>query len=109
MHTDNEEFAEDIHERFIPLDVKELDSKKRISLGEKIFKQLAGKFKTKLFRVYIGQDGDILLRPVVTIPEKEAWIYKNPDVLGSIRKGLDEASIGKFRKITDLEEFIKNL
>ncbi|MEW5816647.1 MAG: hypothetical protein AB1798_14795 [Spirochaetota bacterium] len=56
-----------------------------------------------------GEDGDILLRPVIAIPEKEAWIYENPTVLKSIRKGLSEASQGKLKKIENLEDFLEKL
>jgi len=58
--------------------------------------------------VYVGEDGDILLRPVVTIPSKEAWIYENPTVLEGIRKGLFEANQGKLKKSKILKLFLKN-
>ena len=74
MKIEQIEVFEDIHEKFIPMDIKTLDSKKRISLSKKILKILADKFPAKSFKVYVGEDGDILLRPVVTIPSKEAWI-----------------------------------
>ncbi len=60
-----------------------LDSKNRISL-------------TKLLR-YTGvssvqasvlENGDILLKPMVQIPAGEAWIYEDPKVLASIKRGL---------------------
>jgi len=109
MKTEQIEVLEDIHEKFIPVDVKTLDSKKRISLGEKILKMLADKFPAKSFKVYVGEDGDILLRPVVTIPSKEAWIYENPTVLEEIRKGLSEANQGKLKKVKNLEDFLEKL
>jgi len=59
--------------------------------------------------VYVGEDGDILLRPVVTIPSKEAWIYENPTVLEEIRKGLSEANQGNLKKIKSLEDFLEEL
>ena len=107
MKTEQIEVLEDIHEKFISVDVKTLDSKKRISLGEKILKMLADKFPAKSFKVYVGEDGDIFLRPVVTIPSKEAWIYKNPTVLEEIRKGLSEANQGKLKKVKNLEDFLE--
>jgi len=109
MKTGQIEVLEDIHEKFIPVDVKTLDSKKRISLGEKILKILTDKFPAKSFKVYVGEDGDILLRPVVTIPSKEAWIYENPTVLEEIRKGLSAANKGKLKKVKNLEEFLEKL
>ena len=56
--------------------------------------------------MYVGEDGDILLRPVVTIPSKEAWIYENPTVLEEIRKGLSEANQGSLKKTKNLEDFL---
>ena len=49
MKTEQIEVLEDMHEKFIPVDVKTLDSKKRISLGEKILKMVADKFPAKSF------------------------------------------------------------
>ena len=109
MKTERIEVLEDIHEKFIPIGVKTLDSKKRINLGEKILKMLADKFPAESFKVYVGEDGDILLRPVVTIPSKEAWIYENPTVLEEIRKGLSEANQGKLKKVKNLEDFLEKL
>jgi hypothetical protein len=109
METEQTEVLENILEKFIPVDVKTLDSKKRINLGEKILKMLAGKFPTKSFKVYVGEDGDILLRPVITIPANEAWIYEKPSVLEEIRKGLSEANQGKLKKVKNLNSFLANL
>lgn len=109
MKIEQIEVFEDIHEKFIPMDIKTLDSKKRISLSKKILKILADKFPAKSFKVYVGEDGDILLRPVVTIPSKEAWIYENPPVLEAIRKGLFEANQGKLKKVKNLKDFLEGL
>lgn len=38
------------------------------------------------------------MRPVVTIPQREAWLYDNTEALGSVRRGLIEASEGKLSK-----------
>ena len=109
MNIDRKEIITNIHENFIPVDVKTLDSKKRINLGEKILKLLANKFKANTFKVYVGDEGDILLRPVVTIPEKEAWVYENPEVLESIRRGLSEAAQEKGKSVEDLETFFEEI
>ncbi len=59
--------------------------------------------------MYVGEDGDILLRPVVTIPVKESWIYENPSALEDIRKGLSEAKQGKLKKVKNIENFLESL
>jgi hypothetical protein len=96
-----------IHEKFIATEeIKTLDSKNRINLGEKILRLVSGEEKADVYQVFIGQEGDILLRPTVAIPSKEAWIYRNPDVLKKIRRGLAEAKQGKVEKVKDLDAFL---
>lgn len=104
MNTKGE--AINISEKFKVIDVKAMDSKNRISLGEKIIKLLKN---VDAFKVFLGQDGDILLRPMVNIPMREAWIYKNQKVINQIRQGLAEAKEGKTEKVEDLDKFLKNL
>jgi hypothetical protein len=41
----------------------------------------------------------IILIPLVEIPEREAWIYKNKKALASLEKGLEDAAKGKVRKL----------
>ena len=98
-----------IEEEFIPIDTRTLDSKNRITLGGKLYGLLVNKMKVDSYKIFIGKKGDILLRPSVSIPSKEAWVYKNPEVIGKIRKGIGEAREGKTEKINDLEKFLGNL
>lgn len=98
-----------IEDEFIPIDTRPLDSKHRITLSGKIYRFLEGKMKIDSYKIFIGRGGDILLRPSVSIPSKEAWVYKNPEVIGKIRKGIEEAKEGKTEKVDDLEKFMDNL
>jgi hypothetical protein len=98
-----------VEENFVSVGIKTVDSKNRINLGEKILKVIDSKGKADAYKVFIGKEGDILLRPVVTIPVREAWIYEHPEILEKIRKGLDEAGKGKTKKINDLDKFFKEL
>ena len=41
----------------------------------------------------------IVLIPLVEIPEREAWVYKNKKVLASLERGLKDASEGKVSKL----------
>lgn len=100
----------DINEKFVPIEVKSIDFKNRISLGSKIINLVSRIFrKTDAYQIYIGKEGDILLRPVVNVLSREAWIYKNPKVIDQIRQGLEEASQGKLEKIDDIAKFLKAL
>ena len=92
---------------FQAVGIRTVDAKKRIGLGEKLLKFIS---KTpEAYQVFIGKEGDILLRPVVTIPAREAWVYQNPKVLAQIRGGLSEAKQGKTQKVKKLDGFLKEL
>ena len=106
---ESEGFINGLKEVFIPVEKKSIDSKSRLTLGQKILKLINAQIETKEFQIFYGEDGDILLRPVVSIPGKEAWIYRNSEVLKDIRQGLSEAKEGKFEKVRDLEKFLKDL
>ncbi len=99
----------EIKEEFMPVDTRSLDSKHRITLGGRLQKLMESKMKIDSYRVFLGKSGDILLRPAVSIPSSEAWVYRNPAVIGKIRKGLSEAGEGKVEKIDDLEGFLDKL
>lgn len=101
----NKEVVE-IKEKFMPVDTRSIDSKRRITLGGRLYRLIMSKMKIDSYQVFVGKSGDILLRPAVSIPSSEAWVYKNPEVIGKIRKGLQEASEGKTEKVSDLERFL---
>ena len=95
----------EIKEKFMPVDIRPLDSKHRITLGGRLQRLMMSKMKIDSYQVFVGKGGDILLRPAVSIPSSEAWVYKNPEVIGRVRKGLREAGEGKIEKVTDLKVF----
>jgi hypothetical protein len=99
----------DIHEEFTPYNTKPLDSKHRITLGGKLAKSLGKRMKVEAYQIFVAKNGDILLRPAVSIPANEAWIYRNPDVIGKVRKGLQEVQEGKIKRVDNLDLFLKNL
>ncbi|MDD5654415.1 MAG: hypothetical protein PHR91_02100 [Candidatus Omnitrophica bacterium] len=105
----NESEALEIKEKFMPVDTRPLDSKNRITLGGRLQKLLMSKMKIDSYQVFVGKDGDILLRPAVSIPSNEAWIYRNHEVITKIRKGLQEAGEGKIEKVDNLENFLDSL
>ena len=99
----------DIHEEFVPYNTKPLDSKHRITLGGKLANSLGKRMKVEAYQIFVSRSGDILLRPAVSIPSSEAWVYHNPEVIGKLRKGLQEAGEGKTEKVDNLEDFLDNL
>lgn len=101
--------ALEVRGEFMPVDTRPLDSKHRITLGGRLYRLLMSKMKIDSYQVFVGKGGDILLRPAVSIPSSEAWVYQNPEVIGKIRKGLEEAAEGKVEKVNDLEKFLGSL
>ena len=65
---------------------KQVDSKGRIALA----KSYAG--STML--VDVRDDGTIVLRPAVTVPVNEAWLWKNAEALSMVEEGINEARQG---------------
>lgn len=99
-----------VNEEFMSFDTRPLDSKHRITLGGRLLKAVSQRVrKVDSYQVLVGKGGDILLRPSVSIPASEAWIYENPMVIGKIRKGLKEAAQGKKEAVRDLDAFLNKL
>jgi len=72
------------------------DAKKRIVLPKITV------FEGITYHIYSNSDGQIVLDPQVTIPASEAWLFKNPDAIASVRRGLSDAAQGRVSKV-DLE------
>ncbi len=66
------------------------DSKGRITIA-----QVAG----EVFQVRRKSDGRIVLEPMTMIPTREAWLFRNPSALKSVRRGLQQSAAGKIVKL----------
>lgn len=75
-----------------------MDDKYRICLGSFLSKEERELLSS--FRITRQEDGKILLDPLVEIPAREHWIYKNPKALASLMRGIEDAKNGR---ITDLD------
>ncbi len=51
------------------------------------------------YHIYTNSDGQIVLDPQVTIPASESWVFKNPDVLTLVQRGLSDAAEGRVSKV----------
>ena len=69
------------------------DSKKRVVLPKGLVQEGV------IYHIYQNRIGQIVLDPQVTIPASEAWLFKNPDAMESVRRGLSDASKGKVSKV----------
>jgi len=104
-----QEKALEVREEFLPYGTKTLDSKDRITLGGRLKHALSGRMNVDGFMVYVAKNGDILLRPSVSVPSSEAWIYSDRQAVTSIRKGLKEAGEKKTTAVNDLDKFLDGL
>ena len=99
-----------IVEDFKPMGIARLDTKKRVTLG-----MLLKKFKILIrtpindFETFIGDNGDILLRPRTAIPSRELWVHQNPEILQSIQKGIQDLREGRVTRVKDLDKFFEEL
>ena len=74
-----------------------LDARKRVSLAKAVaaLNGSLGKKNCDLrFEIHMNDAGQILLSPHAISPH-EAWLYKNPKALASIRRGLRQSADGK--------------
>ena len=67
----------------------EVDSRGRVSLGK------AGAEPGRRYRVERNIDGVLILIPVVSIPEREMIVWRNPELAASVREGIAEAKAGQ--------------
>lgn len=77
------------------------DSKRRLTLG----RALAGLDEDVRFDVYRKPNGQIVLDPQVSIPASEAWLYRNPEALELVRRGLQDVAEGKVRDAGSFAEY----
>lgn len=77
--------------------IVEPDSQGRLSIGA-----IA---KGKSYRVQINDAGQILLDPVVLIPERELCLHQNPEAIASIQRGLQQAAVGEIYELGSLAQY----
>ena len=73
------------------------DDKGRIILGRE--------FSGRNFRVSSSATGEVLLIPVIVMPERDTWLYKNPRALAMFHQGLADAAEGRVTKGQDFSRF----
>ena len=67
----------------------EVDRRGRVSLGK------AGAEPGRRYRVERNIDGVLILIPVVSIPEREMIVWRNPELAAAVRQGIAEAEAGQ--------------
>ncbi len=75
------------------------DAKGRVALGA-LAKGVSS------FRVHKEKDGKLVLEPFVEIPERERWLYKNPEALAMVEQGLRESAEGKTVRMGSFAQYL---
>ncbi len=70
------------------------DAKKRLTLGKALAAFSAADLS---FTVYQNKFGQIVLDPQQSVPLSEAWLFKNPKALASVKRGLEQSAKGQTR------------
>src|SRR3984957_11379682 len=76
------------------------DSRGRVRLGR------AGAEPGRRYRVERNVDGVLLLIPVVSIPEREMVVWRNPELAAEIREGLAAAERGETEDLGSFEKYL---
>lgn len=79
-----------------------MDNKHRISLTRVLSQEEKDHFSS--FRMY-REGGRIVLEPVIQIPEKNHWIYKDPKALASLMKGIKDAEEGRLYDLGSFSQY----
>ena len=86
-----------------------IDERKRVSLTkalDSLKEILGGELDPALrFGIHVNEAGQILLAPEVSVPMHEAWLYRNPEALKTVLKGLQEAREGKTTKLGSFAKY----
>ncbi|HEY93315.1 MAG TPA: hypothetical protein G4O15_00055 [Dehalococcoidia bacterium] len=86
----------DFNLKKIPGNIKP-DSKRRVVLPVSLVSE------DIVYHIYSNEAGQILLDPQVMVSASEAWLFRNPEALASVKRGLANAAEGRVSKV-DLDE-----
>ena len=81
-----------------------MDTKQRVCLTRLLTKEERENFSS--FRIY-RDGGKIVLEPVIEVPEKDHWIYKDPKALASLMKGIKDAEEGNLHDLGSFAQYAK--
>lgn len=83
----------------------QMDNKFRVCLGS--FLSEAEKSNISSFKISREESGKITLDPLIEIPANEHWIYKNPEALASLMKGMEDVKAGRVIKGKSFAKFLE--
>ncbi len=74
-----------------------VDGRRRITLGAAA--------TSDRYRVHVQLNGDIVLTPLASIPVRELDLWNDPDLLASVKRGLEQAAAGDLHDLGDFEQY----
>lgn len=74
-----------------------VDSRRRITLGPAAVHER--------YRVTVQDNGNIELMPLASIPARELDLWNDPELLASVKRGLDQAAAGDLHDLGDFEQY----
>ena len=77
------------------------DAKGRITLG-KLAEGLSG------FKVTKNADGSLHLLPLKEIPEREMWLYRNPEAMAAVLEGLEDSKAGRVHDLGSFAQYLED-
>ena len=77
------------------------DAKGRIHLGNRA-KGISS------YKITEEKDGCLVLVPQIEMPAREAWLYENKEALESVKKGLEDASLGKIKSRGSFAQYVND-
>ena len=77
------------------------DAKGRITLG-KLAEGLSG------FKVTKNSDGSFHLLPLKEIPEREMWLYRNPEAMAAVLEGLEDSKAGRVHDLGSFAQYLED-
>ena len=86
--------------KFLTVKTVRPDGKGRITLG-KLTKDFSG------YTLKESADGVIVLEPLIEVPAKEAWLFKNKEALASVERGLKQSGEGKTKSVGSFAKYLK--
>ncbi len=82
--------------------VVSLDNRRRVCLGavaDELAKALGEDVASLSFEVSLSRDLEIVLTPLVRVPAREAWLWRNPEARESVLRGLEQAKRGELKDL----------
>jgi hypothetical protein len=69
------------------------DAKRRVVLPSVLVRE------DIIYHIYTNAVGQVVLDPQVTIPASEAWVFQNPEILASIKRGIKDIKNGRVSRV----------